>query len=198
MGNVRLTRFLAQSLRLFVEDKPALQRNGGGAQGGGEDIPSARYAVSALSQLSFLHDSDESLLTLMPPDLQLPSLLEAFGSSSKDVGDDARLQAHSLAKRLVPKAVDDSVPSPQTPSMPTTSHQLKHVITLSSRPGLTQLLCPMSTDKWFVQPFVAFGLSIFEAYIAPGITLTLRSRGKGLLLFRRLWTHTDRAWMPIL
>jgi len=83
MGSVRLIQLLAQSLRLFVEDKPALRSGGNCAKGGGEDIPSARYAVSALSQLSFLHESDESLLTLMPPDLQLPSLLEAFASSSK-------------------------------------------------------------------------------------------------------------------
>ena len=89
MGSVRLIQLLTQSLRLFVEDKPALSSGGAYAEGGGEDIPSARYAVSTLAQLSFLHESDESLLTLMPPDLQLPSLLEAFASSSKDVGDDA-------------------------------------------------------------------------------------------------------------
>ena len=154
MGNVRLTRLLAQSLRLFVEDKPALQLDGGGAQGGGEDIPSARFAVSALSQLSFLHESDASLLTLMPPDLQLPSLLEAFASSSKDVGDDARLQARSLSKRLTPKAVDDSVPSPQTP---TVSQRRKHVMLSycwagAAKPELVkalgQLLQEQGVDVW--------------------------------------------------
>jgi hypothetical protein len=107
MGSVRLMQLLTQSLRLFVEDKPQLQLDtGANAEGGGGDIPSARYAVSALAQLSFLHKRDASLLTLMPPDLQLPPLLEA----SKDVGDDARLQARSLTKRLTRKAVDNSVP----------------------------------------------------------------------------------------
>ena len=76
MGSVRLMQLLTQSLRLFVEDKPELQLDtGANAEGGGADIPSARYAVSALVQLSFLHESDASLFTLMPPDLQLPSLL---------------------------------------------------------------------------------------------------------------------------
>jgi hypothetical protein len=125
MGSVRLIQLLTQSLRLFVEDKPQLQSGGALAEGGGADIPSARYAVSALAQLSFLHDSDASLPTLMPPDLQLPSLLEAFAASSKDVGDDARLQARSLAKRLTPKAADNSAPSPQTP---TTTQRRKHVM----------------------------------------------------------------------
>ena len=155
MGNVRLTRLLAQSLRLFVEDKPELRSAlGSGAEGGGEDIPSARYAVSTLSQLSFLHESDASLLTLMPPDLQLPSLLETFASSAKDVGDDARLQARSLAKRLTPKAVDDSVPSPQTPS---TSQRRKHVMLSycwadAAKPELVkalgQLLQANGMDVW--------------------------------------------------
>ncbi len=141
MGSSRLTRLLAQSLRLFVEDKPPLISVGGGnAEGGGNDIPSARYSVITLAQLSFLHESDDALLTLMPPDLQLPSLLEAFAASPKnknipdnsldrsatDVGDDTRLQARSLAKRLTPlKAVDNSVPSPQTL---TTTQQRKHVM----------------------------------------------------------------------
>jgi hypothetical protein len=156
MGSVRLTRLLAQSLRLFVEDKPELSSEGASAQGGGEDIPSARYAVSALSQLSFLHESDASLLTLMPPDLQLPSLLEAFASSSKDVGDDARLQARSLAKRLTPKALNDSVPSPQTPSTPT-SQRRKHVMLSycwagAAKPELVkalgQLLQEQGVDVW--------------------------------------------------
>ena len=157
MGSVRLIQLLAQSLRLFVEDKPALRSGTSGAEGGGEDIPSARYAVSALSQLSFLHESDESLLTLMPPDLQLPSLLEAFTSSSKDVGDDARLQARSLAKRLTPKAQDDSAPSPQTPSTPTTSLRRKHVMLSycwadAAKPELVkalgQLLQANGVDVW--------------------------------------------------
>ena len=125
MGSVRLMQLLTQSLRLFVEDRPALQQSNSCAEGGGADIQSARYAVSALAQLSFLHESDASLPTLMPPDLQLPSLLEAFAASSKDVGDDARMQARSLAKRLTPKAVDNSAPSPQTPS---TTQQRKHVM----------------------------------------------------------------------
>ena len=125
MGSVRLMQLLTQSLRLFVEDRPALQQSGNSAEGGGADIPSARYAVSALVQLSFLHESDASLPTLMPPDLQLPSLLEAFAASSKDVGDDTRLQARSLAKRLTPKAEDNSVPSRQTPSM---MQRRKHVM----------------------------------------------------------------------
>ena len=85
MGSVRLIQLLAQSLCLFVEDKPALSSGGACAEGGGEDIPSARYAVSALSQLSFLHESDASLLTLMPPDLQLPSLLESNQDTLKMV-----------------------------------------------------------------------------------------------------------------
>jgi hypothetical protein len=157
MGSVRLIRLLAQSLRLFVEDKPALSSGLSSAEGGGEDIPSARYAVSALSQLSFLHESDESLLTLMPPDLQLPSLLEAFASSSKDVGDDARLQARSLTKRLTPKAVDDSAPSPQTPSTLTTSQRRKHVMLSycwagAAKPELVkalgQLLQEQGVDVW--------------------------------------------------
>lgn len=95
-----------------------------GAGGGGEHTPSARYAVSALAQLSFLHESDESLLTLMPPDLQLPSLLEAFALSPKGIGDDARLQARSLDRRLTPKTLDNCVPSPQTSA----SHQRNHVM----------------------------------------------------------------------
>ena len=86
MGSVRLVQLLARSLRLFVEDKPKLSTITDGAGGGGDDIPSACYAVSALSQLSFLHESDTSLLTLLPPNLQLPSLLEAFVASLKDVG----------------------------------------------------------------------------------------------------------------
>ena len=154
MGSVRLIQLLTQSLRLFVEDKPAQSSGGAHAEGGGEDIPSARYAVSTLAQLSFLHESDESLLTLMPPDLQLPSLLEAFAASSKDVGDDARLQARSLVKRLTPRAVDDSVPSPQTP---TTSHRRKHVMLSycwadAAKPELVkalgQLLQEQGIDVW--------------------------------------------------
>jgi len=99
MGSIRLVRLLAQSLRLFVEQKPSL-RSGGDAKGGGEDIPSARFAVAALVQLSFLHDNDSSLLTLMLPDIELPWLLNSFAGSAKDVGDDARLHARTLAKRL--------------------------------------------------------------------------------------------------
>jgi hypothetical protein len=140
MGSSRLTRLLAQSLRLFVEDKPPLiSPVGGNAEGGGNDIPSARYTVLTLAQLSFLHESDDALITLMPPDMQLPPLLEAFAASTKknipdnsldlsasDVGDDARLQARSLAKRLTPpKAVDNSVQSLQTL---TTSQRRKHVM----------------------------------------------------------------------
>ena len=124
MGSVRIVQLLARSLRLFVESKPALTLGSSEAGGGGEDIPSARYAVSALAQLSFLHESDVSLPTLMPPDLQLPSLLEAFALSSKDIGDDARLQARSLARRLTPKTLDSCVPSTQTAA----SHQRKHVM----------------------------------------------------------------------
>jgi hypothetical protein len=125
MGSARLIQLLTQSLRLFVEDKPELKCGTSSAEGGGADIPSARYAVAALAQLSFLHENDESLLTLMPPNLQLPSLFEAFATSSKDVGDDARQQARSLAKRLSPKAVDASVLSPQAP---TSSQRRKHVM----------------------------------------------------------------------
>ena len=72
--------------------------------------------MSALVQLSFLHENDVSLLSLMPPDLQLPSLLKAFATSSKDVGNDARLHARSLAKRLLQNPVDDRVLSLQGPA----------------------------------------------------------------------------------
>ena len=153
MGSARLVQLLTRSLRLFVEDQSALKCGGASAEGGGCDIPSARYAVNALAQLSFLHESDASLLSLMPPDLQLPSLLEAFASSSKDVGDDVRLQARSLAKRLTPSTVDDSVPSPQTP----TTQRRKHVMLSycwadAAKPelvkALAQLLQDQGVDVW--------------------------------------------------
>jgi hypothetical protein len=115
MGSIRLVRLLAQSLRLFVEQKPSL-RSGGDAKGGGEDIPSARFAVAALVQLSFLHDSDSSLLSLMPPDIELPWLLNSFAGSAKDVGDDARLHARTLAKRLACKSVLSKSSPLQLPS----------------------------------------------------------------------------------
>jgi hypothetical protein len=150
MGSLRLIQLLAQSLSLFVKDEPPLRGViSGCALGGGDDIPSARYAVSALVQLSFLHESDVSLLTLMPPNVQLPSLLEAFAASSKDVGDDARLQARSLAKRLTPKAMDKSVLSLQTP---TTSQQRKHVMLSycwadAAKPELVKALGKLLQEK---------------------------------------------------
>jgi hypothetical protein len=141
MGSVRLTRLLTQSLSLFVEDKPALRSStGAGAEGGGADIPSARFAVSALSHLSFLHESDESLLTLMPPDLKLPSLLEAFAASSKDVGDEARQQARSLTKRLMPKVVNNSTPSPQIPATSQKHVMLSYCWADAAKPELVKAL----------------------------------------------------------
>jgi hypothetical protein len=154
MGSVRLVQLLTRSLRLFVEDKPALELSAvGNAEGGGSDIPSARYAVIALAQLSFLHESDASLLSLMPPDLQLPSLLEAFAASLKDVGDNVRLQARSLAKRLAPKTADDSVPSPQTPQTQRHKHvMLSYCWADAAKPELVkalgQLLQDQGIDVW--------------------------------------------------
>ena len=154
MGCIRLVRLLAQSLRLFVEQKPSL-RCGGDAKGGGEDIPSARFAVAALVQLSFLHDSDSSLLSLMPPDIELAWLLNSFASSSKDVGDDARLQARTLAKRLAcTPALNRSSP------LPSGSHAQKHVMISycwadAAKPdiviSLGQLLRDNGIDVWMDQ-----------------------------------------------
>lgn len=169
MGSLRLTRLLAQSLRLFVDEKPPLiSPAGGNAEGGGTDLPSARYAVITLAQLSFLHESDDSLLTLMPPDLQLPSLLEAFAASPRnknipdnaldrsvaDIGDDARQQARSLAKRLSLKTANHAIPSPETFAV---QHQRKHVMLSycwadAAKPNLVkalgQLLKNEGIDVW--------------------------------------------------
>jgi hypothetical protein len=166
MGSLRLTRLLAQSLRLFVDEKPPLiSPSGNNAEGGGSDLPSARYAVITLAHLSFLHESDDSLLTLMPPDLQLPSLLEAFAASPRnksipdnaldrsvaDIGDDARQQARSLAKRLSLKTAN---PSPETLAA---QHQRKHVMLSycwadAAKPNLVkalgQLLKNEGVDVW--------------------------------------------------
>jgi hypothetical protein len=146
MGSTRLVRLLAQSLRLFVEQKPSL-RSGGDAKGGGEDIASARFSVAALVQLSFLHDNDSSLLTLMPPDIELPGLLNSFADSAKDVGDDARLHARTLARRFACKpALKTSV-----------SHTQKHIMISycwadSAKPGivldLAKLLRDYGIDVW--------------------------------------------------
>jgi hypothetical protein len=153
MGSARLVQLLARSLRLFVEDKPELRCGGANAEGGGSDVSSARYAVNALAQLSFLHESDASLLSLMPPDLQLPSLLEALAASLKDIGDDVRLQARSLAKRLAPKTADDSVPSPQTPRTQRRKHvMLSYCWADAAKPELVkalgQLLQDQGIDVW--------------------------------------------------
>ncbi len=153
MGSARLVQLLARSLRLFVEDKPALKSGGSWSEGDGSDIPSARYAVNALAQLSFLHESDASLLSLMSPDLQLPSLLEALAASMKDVGDDVRLQARCLAKRLAPKTADDSVSSPQTPRTQRHKHvMLSYCWADAAKPELVkalgQLLQDQGIDVW--------------------------------------------------
>jgi hypothetical protein len=58
MGSIRLTRLLVQALRMFIENKPNLMNGGSNAEGGGDDMPSARYALITLAQLSFLHDRD--------------------------------------------------------------------------------------------------------------------------------------------
>jgi hypothetical protein len=169
MGSLRLTRLLAQSLRLFVDEKPPLiSATGNNAEGGGTDLPSARYAVITLAQLSFLHESDDSLLTLMPPELQLPSLLEAFAASPRnknipdnaldrsvaDIGDDARQQARSLAKRLSLKIANHAISSPETFAA---QHQRKHVMLSycwadTAKPNLVkalgQLLKNEGIDVW--------------------------------------------------
>jgi hypothetical protein len=154
MGSPRLIGLLTKSLRLFVGNEPELRWCDGNAGGGGADIPSARYAVSALVQLSFLHDSDATLPTLMSPDLQLPSLLESFAASPKDVGDDTRMHARFLARRLTPKNVASSLSSSPTPQ---SSLRRKHVMLSyswadASKPDLVkalgQLLREQGVDVW--------------------------------------------------
>jgi hypothetical protein len=155
MSSVHLIQLLVRSLSLFVEDKPALFSSiGASGEGGGADILSARYAVMTLAQLSFLHDSDADLQTIMTPDLQLPSLLAVFAASKKDIGDDARLQALSLAKRLTTKAAKNSALSDEHLS---TQHHRRHVMlsycwASTAKPELVkalgQLLQQQGIDVW--------------------------------------------------
>ena len=155
MCSVHLIQLLVRSLRLFVEDKPALiSSTGSSAEGGGADILSARYAIMTLAQLSFLHDSDADLQTIISPDLQLPSLLAVFAASKKDIGADAPLQALSLAKRLTTKAAKNSALSDEHLSM---QNQRRHVMlsycwASTAKPELAkalgQLLQQQGIDVW--------------------------------------------------
>jgi hypothetical protein len=155
MCSVHLIRLLVRSLSMFVEDRPALiSKTGSSAEGGGSDILSARYAVMTLAQLSFLHERDDDLLAFIPPDLQLPSLLALFVASKNDIGDNARLQALSLIKRLTPKPAKNNSLSDDHLS---TQHQHRHVMisycwASSANPELVkalgQLLKQQGIDVW--------------------------------------------------
>jgi hypothetical protein len=155
MCSVHLIQLLVRSLSLFVEDKPALiSGTGSSAEGGGADILSARYTIMTLAQLSFLHDSDADLQTIITPDLQLPSLLVAFAASKKDIGVDASMQALSLAKRLTAKDAKNNALSDEHLSM---QNQRRHVMlsycwASTAKPDLVkalgQLLQQQGIDVW--------------------------------------------------
>jgi hypothetical protein len=155
MCSVHLIRLLVRSLRMFVEDRPALIANGGSCgEGGGADILSARYAIMTLAQLSFLHERDEDLLAFIQPDLQVPSLLALFVASKKDIGDDARRQALSVIKRLATKPAKNNSLSDEHLS---TQHQRRHVMlsycwASSANPELVKelghLLQQQGIDVW--------------------------------------------------
>lgn len=110
MIDLPLLPYIVLVLDLFISDSGPLEKIGGSALGGGQDIESAEAAIETLLQLSFYFDDDDELRSkYMTPELKIAEMMISILQlpSSKGISANAKKNAAILLKRLTPILISE-------------------------------------------------------------------------------------------
>jgi hypothetical protein len=88
-------------LDYFASDGKYLEASCGTAGGGGDDIPSARFAIDTLMQLSFFFEDDKDVSThLLPPGSGAEGILDKLLKKGDKLGPDVIRNVNRLLARM--------------------------------------------------------------------------------------------------